>query len=164
MGFHSQLVGSNLHIARANSGTGSPISVVTPGIVGEFYYDTATGFLYVANGLTNADWLEIVDPQLQRFGFQPLTNAFFDIETAGTPPASPATGDRYISTSFSTTNGWSRNYLYYWTGFQWVEVAPEDGMMVWVAAVGRHYKFETQTLPQTTSVVLGLGYQLLKMI
>lgn len=56
MSFHKDLVGADLHIARTASGAGSPVGVVTPGVVGEFYYDTSGTTLYVANGLTNLDW------------------------------------------------------------------------------------------------------------
>lgn len=56
MTFHKDLVGADLHGARAFYGTGSPVGVRTPGVIGEVYLDTATNYLWIAHGLTNADW------------------------------------------------------------------------------------------------------------
>jgi len=38
------------------TGDGSPVGVVTPHYIGDFYIDLLTGTLYVADGLTSADW------------------------------------------------------------------------------------------------------------
>jgi len=57
MSFHKDLVGADLHIARSQAGSGAPNGVVTPGITGQFYFDVDTGGLYIADGLTNADWV-----------------------------------------------------------------------------------------------------------
>lgn len=59
MSEHNALVGANLHIARSAVDTGSPVGVVTPGIVGQFYIDDTTNTLWRANGLTAADWVEV---------------------------------------------------------------------------------------------------------
>lgn len=56
MAQHKDLVGNNLHIARFASGAGSPVGVVTPGIIGQVYYDTTNGLEYIATGLTSANW------------------------------------------------------------------------------------------------------------
>lgn len=42
---------------RPLTGAGSPIGVVTPAWVGQFYTDLAAPSLYQANGLTNNDWI-----------------------------------------------------------------------------------------------------------
>ncbi len=39
-------------------GSGSPIGVVTPGFLGQFYSDTTTPALWEATGATNADWFQ----------------------------------------------------------------------------------------------------------
>jgi hypothetical protein len=67
MTWHHELVGDDLHIARSDQGTGSPVGVVTPGIVGQLYHDDATGNIWVADGLTDTDWIlnstgAVVDP------------------------------------------------------------------------------------------------------
>jgi len=54
---HSQLSGDQLHIARTFVSGGDPNGVVTPGIIGEFYWDSTNNLLYVAEGLTNTDWV-----------------------------------------------------------------------------------------------------------
>ena len=54
---HKNLSGDNLHIGRANSGASSPVGVVTPSIIGEFYWSTAASTLYVSTGLANTNWV-----------------------------------------------------------------------------------------------------------
>lgn len=54
---HSQLVGEELHIARTFVSTGDPNGVVTPGIIGEFYWDSDANQLYVAESLLNTSWV-----------------------------------------------------------------------------------------------------------
>lgn len=41
---------------KIRTGSGSPVSSVTPAAVGQVYYDTAAGAHYIATGLTSADW------------------------------------------------------------------------------------------------------------
>lgn len=41
------------------SGSGSPVTVVTPSAIGDLYVDTTTPGLWQANGLTNTDWQDI---------------------------------------------------------------------------------------------------------
>jgi hypothetical protein len=54
--FHSGLLGSALHISKLQTGSGSPISAVTPGVIGQAYWDLTGKKLYIANGLLNTDW------------------------------------------------------------------------------------------------------------
>lgn len=54
---HKDLIGSNLHIARTQVGTGDPNGVVTAGIIGEFFWDNVANKLYVAEALTDSDWV-----------------------------------------------------------------------------------------------------------
>ncbi|HRZ18941.1 MAG TPA: hypothetical protein P5136_02700 [Methanofastidiosum sp.] len=53
---HCQLVGNNLHISRVTTGIVSPVGVQTPTIIGELYADTVHDIMWVATGLTSADW------------------------------------------------------------------------------------------------------------
>lgn len=39
-----------------NTGSGTPKSVVTPGRIGDIYFDYANGFIWSATGLTNTSW------------------------------------------------------------------------------------------------------------
>ena len=55
--FHKDFVGDELHIARTQVSTGDPNSVVTAGIIGEFYWDSDANKLYVAEALTNSNWV-----------------------------------------------------------------------------------------------------------
>lgn len=58
--WHKDLIGVNLHIARINSGSGTPSGVVTSTIVGEGYYDSTNKILYIsAVAGTNNNWIEI---------------------------------------------------------------------------------------------------------
>lgn len=56
---HKNLIGEDLHISRSNTGSGTPSGSITPGIIGEFYFDTTNTVFYIATGLTNSDWSEI---------------------------------------------------------------------------------------------------------
>jgi hypothetical protein len=42
------------------TGSGSPVGVVTPVAVGQLFTDPTTPGLYVANGLTNTSWVQLV--------------------------------------------------------------------------------------------------------
>lgn len=44
--------------ARPLTGAGSPVGVVTPAYVGQFYTDLVGTQLFQASGLTNADWIQ----------------------------------------------------------------------------------------------------------
>lgn len=59
MTFHKNLIGQDLHGGRSFTGTGSPVGVRTPGIVGEQYFDTVAKIQWVAYGLTNTSWTNI---------------------------------------------------------------------------------------------------------
>lgn len=41
-------------------GSGSPVGVETPDYSGQHYFDTAGAALWVATGLTSADWLQLI--------------------------------------------------------------------------------------------------------
>jgi hypothetical protein len=56
MPFHKDLIGDDLHIGKADSGSGTPVGNVTPSVVGQFYFDNNTRILYVATGLINTNW------------------------------------------------------------------------------------------------------------
>lgn len=56
MSLHKDLVGADLHIARTATGNGSPIGSVTPGVIGQEYFDLVGLVLYVAVGLTDTNW------------------------------------------------------------------------------------------------------------
>jgi len=58
---HSQVVGDELHIARTFVSTGNPNGVVTPGIIGEFYWDSTNNLLYVAESLLNTSWVSATE-------------------------------------------------------------------------------------------------------
>ena len=45
---------------HSKTGSGSPVGVLTPGFYGQHYIDTGTNSIYVAYGLTNANWTSIV--------------------------------------------------------------------------------------------------------
>lgn len=58
MAQHKDLVGADLHIAKSLTNDGTPVGAVTPGVVGQFCWDTTNKKLYVAEGLTSSDWTE----------------------------------------------------------------------------------------------------------
>jgi hypothetical protein len=64
MTFHYQLQGADLHDAKAKVGSGSPVGVVTPDVVGLLYYDTPGNGLWASIGLTNVDWVLLVSSGL----------------------------------------------------------------------------------------------------
>jgi len=59
---HSEAVGDELHRARVEVSTGNPNSVITPGIIGELYWDSVAERLYIAKGITNTDWSDTGSP------------------------------------------------------------------------------------------------------
>lgn len=60
MSFHKDLVGFDLHIARFATGSGSPVGVITPGIIGEVFWDSVSNTAWVAYGLLNTNWTQLV--------------------------------------------------------------------------------------------------------
>ncbi len=64
MSRHRNLTGSALHIARSNRAAGIPTTTLIPSIVGEFYLNSSTTpeSLWIATGLTAADWLQLTGP------------------------------------------------------------------------------------------------------
>lgn len=56
---HKDLPPSEWHGSASITGSGSPVGSVTPQAVGEFFFDSAGPALYIATGLTNADWVNV---------------------------------------------------------------------------------------------------------
>ena len=56
-GIHKDLVGAELHIGKTQVSTGNPNSVVTAGVIGEFYWDSTNDILYVAEAADNISWV-----------------------------------------------------------------------------------------------------------
>lgn len=54
---HKDFSGNDLHVAKANTGSGSPVGVKTPSIKGELYTDEATGTIYTGLGTANTNWI-----------------------------------------------------------------------------------------------------------
>jgi len=50
-------------------------------------------------------------------------------DPTGGLPVDPEVGDRYGSDA--TANGWTIDYIYEWTGEEWMETEPEEGFMLW---------------------------------
>lgn len=44
------------------SGAGSPVGTATPTIIGQTYLDTTENNLWMSTGLTNTNWVELVEP------------------------------------------------------------------------------------------------------
>ena len=153
MGGHKNLRGTNLHIARANSGASSPIGSVTPLIVGEFYFDTTNLRLYMSTGTaSNTAWIDVVENRINTLAFHEGVISFYNVAATGTLPATPAEGDSYIASSFG--QGWGRNNIYIYSGNAWVEVVPTDGMVVFNQQTSRHFifkKYFPPTDPTTTT-------------
>lgn len=56
---HADLTGAELHISKTNVSTVDPNGVVTAGVIGEFYFNSTNDSLWVAEAVTNSDWLEV---------------------------------------------------------------------------------------------------------
>lgn len=56
MGYHKDLVGSDLHISKLRVGLGSPVGVVSASIAGEAYFDVTNDLLYVASAIGTGNW------------------------------------------------------------------------------------------------------------
>lgn len=54
---HSTLTGDELHIGKTQVSTGDPNSVVTAGVIGEFYWDSTNGKLYIAEAADDVSWI-----------------------------------------------------------------------------------------------------------
>jgi hypothetical protein len=115
--FHSDLIGDNLHIARSNSGIGSPVGVVTPGIVGEFWFDIAAGQLWTADGLTNTSWVPVGSSALK---FTPVLGDRYNV-TGRTPANVVANFTEWFNNRHSGT--WDTLYKYLW----WTFFCPQTG-------------------------------------
>jgi hypothetical protein len=88
----------------------------------------------LAESLANA----IIPEIASAFMWQEAVLDRYDPTTA--TPATPTTGDRYLSTA--TANGWTIDYIYEWNGSAWVGTAPENGMAAVVMAEGVLYVFD----------------------
>ena len=84
--------------------------------------------------LTTKDY---VDSLVQGINWQANVKDRFDPVSA--TPATPTTGDRYISTT--TNNGWTMNYIYEWNGSTWDETIPTEGYATWVEDEDTQYTF-----------------------
>ena len=56
---HRDLPPEEWHGSASITGSGSPVGSVTPQKVGEHYFDLTGPAMYLATGLTNADWVNI---------------------------------------------------------------------------------------------------------
>lgn len=54
---HKDLVGDNLHISKALTGSGSPTGSVTAGVIGQLFWDNVNSKLFVADEATDSDWV-----------------------------------------------------------------------------------------------------------
>lgn len=73
------------------TGTGTPIGVITPTVIGEMYNDQATGIVYTANGLTNTSW--VIPIEYYGMALQASINSDYQVaqtETSFTNPANQA--------------------------------------------------------------------------
>ena len=65
-GVESKLSGAQLltfiesNVGGPLSGSGSPVGVVTPGVVGQTYFDTTTPAFWAAGDLTSGGWVQLV--------------------------------------------------------------------------------------------------------
>lgn len=55
--FHKDLKGQDLHVARSTTGSGSPVGVVTPNVIGLIYTDLSSGSIWVSTGPSNTEWI-----------------------------------------------------------------------------------------------------------
>lgn len=54
---HSELTGDELHIAKTNVSTGTPVAIVSAGVIGELYWDSTNNLLYIAEATGTANWV-----------------------------------------------------------------------------------------------------------
>lgn len=64
MVFHKNLTGDDLHIAKMNTGAGSPSGSVNAAVIGEAYWDTTNNVLYVAEATGTGNWVEVTGNSL----------------------------------------------------------------------------------------------------
>ena len=83
MTFHKDLHGFDLHDAKARPGSGTPVGVLTPEVIGLIYFDTVTEIAWVSTGLTNLDWVPLgtVSSFLLR---EVVLGPFLEVVSAGT--------------------------------------------------------------------------------
>lgn len=66
---HRDLLGNDLDIARAFSAAGNPGNAadgnLVPTVIGELFFDTDTDDVWIANGLTVADWIALRHDPIQ---------------------------------------------------------------------------------------------------
>lgn len=56
MTLHKNLKGTDLHGSKVDFGTGTPIGVRLPTVIGELYFDIINKSLYIAIGKKSEDW------------------------------------------------------------------------------------------------------------
>lgn len=103
-------------------------------------------FTAVAKGITpvaDEDFVikSYVDSLIQGLDWQESVIDRYDPTSA--TPASPSTGDRYISTA--TGNGWTDKYVYEWDGSAWDETIPTEGYATWVEDEDVQYVYNGTT-------------------
>ena len=90
---HSRLDGNNLHVAKTSTGLVSPVGTQLPTVIGQLYTDTVLGTMWVATGLTNADWESINVGSLTFSSPLELAGGAVSI------PAADASHDGYLTSS-----------------------------------------------------------------
>lgn len=110
---HAFLTGTDLHIARAFSAAGNPRDPadgnLAPTVVGELFHDSLTDDVWLANGLTVADWIALRhDPiKLEATDSFSTPSASDVVATSGTGDdmtTTPAAGT-YVATFRGSASG-----------------------------------------------------------
>lgn len=107
MAIHKDLTGSELHVAKADVGIGSPQGVKAPSIQGEMYFDVQDNILYTANGTTDQHWQPVGDEsqlnvfKIIKIGGNEITasgpDSIFEIEPGDNIQISSSTIDKKIT-------------------------------------------------------------------
>lgn len=128
---HQNIIGSGTY---THSSIDSHINNTTDAHFGQNLKTTGSP-TFVAVNVTNAPTMgyhvtnkSYVDSVVQGLTWLEPVLAFYD-PTPNLPP-SPTTGDRYIC--YVTNRGWTKNYIYTWSGTDWTEFIPHNGCAVYV--------------------------------
>jgi hypothetical protein len=140
------------------SGTGTPVGSVTPTIIGQTYLDKNTSNLWISTGLTNASWVELVEPTESAMTLNTGAN------TIDWSLASLYSGTLAASTTFTFSNGINGqtmvvrltntggNFTVTWPGaVKW------PGGLAPVMTVGAHT--DIYTFVQSNGVIYGIANQ-----
>lgn len=57
---HKDLTGAELHIAKSNVSTGTPVGSQNAGAIGELYYDSTLNRLHIAEATGTANWIDLI--------------------------------------------------------------------------------------------------------